>query len=396
MRIGVLTYHRVVNDGSVMQAVCLQRLLRRLGPSDTVVELIDLAPTASRFRLRPWITRRPPFLRWREAGKAWLMWRWLERHCAISSRSLVTDDAEAGAGFVDSLGYDAVVVGSDTVFEIRRDGYAPPVPNYYYRPTTTSRPIGFAVSADPLTESARRSVLDEADLREALSDALADFEVLAARDGATEEFLASLCVGSERVERVPDPTLLEDFRDLLDVPEVSDRPLAGVAVANAALRERLLAELRTLGYETVSLLGAGLADRSTPLGVAQRIGTFAALDVLLTDRFHGSIFALKHGRAAVLFLEDATKWPDATSKGRELYDSLGLGSRVRSIDPETADAAELVRAARSPHDPAAVTDAIAGLAERARPVLKRVASLLRERAEQADRRHQDPNRPQER
>lgn len=43
MKIGILTYHRMVNDGSVMQAYCLFQLLRRFIP-EAFIEIIDYRP----------------------------------------------------------------------------------------------------------------------------------------------------------------------------------------------------------------------------------------------------------------------------------------------------------------------------------------------------------------
>ena len=46
MRIGLLTYHHVVNIGSVLQAYCAWRLLTQLYPKARV-EIIDHVPAVS-------------------------------------------------------------------------------------------------------------------------------------------------------------------------------------------------------------------------------------------------------------------------------------------------------------------------------------------------------------
>ena len=44
-RIGLLTYHRSVNDGSIMQAWCLYQLLQRELPGARV-EIVDYMPSS--------------------------------------------------------------------------------------------------------------------------------------------------------------------------------------------------------------------------------------------------------------------------------------------------------------------------------------------------------------
>jgi hypothetical protein len=46
---------------------------------------------------------------------------------------------------------------------------------------------------------------------------------------------------------------------------------------------------------------------------------------MVTDRFHGSIFALKLGHVPVIFLENISKYPhDIIGKGRDLFRRLEI------------------------------------------------------------------------
>lgn len=52
------------------------------------------------------------------------------------------------------------------------------------------------------------------------------------------------------------------------------------------------------------------------------------LDFLISDRFHSSIFTLKLAGAPVVFIESSAKWPDPNSKGRDLFERIGIQNMV--------------------------------------------------------------------
>ena len=54
----------------------------------------------------------------------------------------------------------------------------------------------------------------------------------------------------------------------------------------------------------------------------------ACLNILITDRFHASIFTVLQGDAPVFFYEDPEKWKYQNSKGRDLFKLLGVDFMV--------------------------------------------------------------------
>jgi len=340
-RIGLLTYHRSVNDGSIMQAYCLHHLLRRELPGARI-EIIDYMPASlhRRHRRLALYDLHPPFFNPRYVWTYHNQNAFLRRHCRFSRRRLISDDLGEAQRFIAALGYDAVVVGSDNAWEIER---LPEPPNAYFRPSPGVPSLAFAVSADPVPAADGRWRARAAELKQALDS----FQVITVRDEATRGFLESLGVDRSRIGHLPDPTLLWDFGDHLGEPEdlgSGKGPLAALATS-PRLARALHPHLAGAGFEVVSLMGARQLEGALAppqfATIEERLGLYPSFDATITDRFHMTIFALKHGRGPVIFLEDVARWPRPNSKGRDLLARLGLQKMVWRVDARDASPHEL-------------------------------------------------------
>jgi hypothetical protein len=324
VKIGILTFHRTANDGSVLQNWCLHNVLKSLAPS-AGVETIDLRDSGrERKEFRRLLSRKLPFLQVQPLVKMIGLRRFVRQSLPLSP-TCVTGSLETARRFVASQNYGAVVSGSDTVWQLEKIGDAEP-PHVYYQPGFTGfKKIAFAVSADPVGDV---SILADARRREALLAAAADFDFIGVRDKPTMEMLAQLGIPRERLEFTPDPTILCDFSALVDTPRprTDARPVAGVALSSGALARSVTEILLARGWTVINHLGAAPPGaQSLPGGetIGQRLGRFAGQDLLVTDRFHSSIFTLKLGKAPVVFVESPGKWGEPHSKGRDLFDRLG-------------------------------------------------------------------------
>lgn len=337
-RIGLLTYHRSVNDGSIMQAYCLYQLLSREFP-DALVEIIDYIPASlHRRHMRLALYNfRPPFFNPRYVWTYFNQTAFLRRACRLSSKRLISDDLAKTQRFIAALEYDAIVVGSDNAWELDR---IPQPPNAYYRPSLTVPTFAFAVSADPVVGT--RMIPSQG--LAALRSALEAFRVITVRDQATHALLESMGIAAERIGYLPDPTLLWDFRRHLGKRVLSKpgvRPRAGLAVSPRVAR-LLQPHLMAAGFDVVSLMGSrqlkGAISPPSFSRIEDRLALYASLDAMFSDRFHMSIFALKHGCGPVVFLEDSARWQQPNSKGRDLLTRLGLGEMVWRIDDDNVSA----------------------------------------------------------
>ncbi|MDD3654574.1 MAG: polysaccharide pyruvyl transferase family protein [Desulfotomaculaceae bacterium] len=328
MKIGILTYHRVVNDGSILQAYCGQKALSRQFP-DARVEIIDYCPAKLWWtEHRKIIGKRPPFFRPKMLAKIKSVNRFIKDYLVLSPKSCSTDDLPKAVNFIEEQNYDAVFVGSDTVWEARNSRYAPHPPNIYYLPGLNSiKKISYAASADPLHSE---FIANQKQLA-SIASHIKNFDYITVRDKTTKNYLIQLGVAPEDIHFMPDPTLQYDFNELVQKPQINkQRPWAGVGYGGA-VKKAAIAQLKQKGYDIIDLGNFTLNGKPIP-GAAQsvniRLGVFPMLDFLITDRFHSSILTVKLAEAPVVFVESSQKWPDPNSKGRDLFQRVGIEPMV--------------------------------------------------------------------
>lgn len=332
MKIGILTLHRAVNDGAILQAYCLEQLLQASLPY-AKVELIDYRPwRLEKFEYRCLLGRRFPFVNWHRWAKRRTLYAFISQYCALSPTKCITDNLDDAQHFIVKQKYDAIVVGSDIVWQVRRKRSAVPLaPNIYFLPGISgAKKIAFAASAD----RSDITFLSEEIQRTRLLRSIRDFDFISIRDKAAQGLLLQL--GMEEVEfyHMPDPTILWDFSPIIDKPDgllLSDKRVAGVAVASPSIKAQVTQLMLSRGYQVINLLGPkskGQISLPVRYSLNQRLGVYPLLDLMVTDRFHGSIFTLKLSDAPVIFVEIAAAYPEGLSKGRDLFYRLGIEEMV--------------------------------------------------------------------
>ena len=341
-KIGILTYHHVINWGSVLQAYCLQKFLEKLSPNSQI-EIIDYIPKTSfeYSQQRLYSSPKTRFWQRRKKNNTYLKKynmckNFLDKHCQISKNSFCSDSLEEGKKFLVEQGYDAVLVGSDTVFQLgpnfgNKYIAAPQAPNLYFLPFTAPfKKIAFAVSVNPFDPSMLES-LDKEKTREAINQ----FEIIWYRDEATKQALEMIGVNTETMEFMPDPTLLTDFELLIDskehhAPKYNTSKLAAVAVGNGKLAEEIITTLTNQGYQTLNLLSGSnniskSRLKSTEISsVEEYIDLHRQFDLVITDRFHSSIITLVVGNCPIIGIEETNRYPEPNSKLRDLYQRIEI------------------------------------------------------------------------
>lgn len=343
-KIGILTYHHVANWGSALQAVCIYKLLRKVYP-DAIVEIIDYVPQTS-FTYNKKNLHRKKFGLPLKNERFYNRWQrcneFLKEHSIFSKDRLITDDLSAGRDFLERQNYDAIFVGSDTVFQLgpysgNKYIAAPQAPNVYFLPFSSRvKKIGFAASVDPFRPEQLKN-LDAS----ALSEHLNDFAHIFFRDKTTQDVLKSLGVASERISYIPDPSLMIDFDVFAKDPAgLPGGNLAGVAIGNSKLAAEVAATLTLMNYKPLDLLGGtGLSDKSVVRvkSVEEFMGLHRKLRLLVTDRFHGSIKALVIGNCPVIGIEEVSKYPLPNSKLRDLFGRIGIEEMLVRYEGQTVN-----------------------------------------------------------
>ena len=328
--VGILTFHRCINYGSYWQARCLAEGLEARGLS---VELLDhdcaeVRRSEYRCALRPTLPEPTP-ARHRAAYKAKA--RAFEPAFAdlpLSRRFSLHDASDLPA-------YDAVVVGSDEVWNLAHPWYSHK-PLFYGEGLKTGRLASYAAS---FGNHDAANGLDSF-----WSDKLARFSAISVRD-YNSRALVSDALGQEP-PLVLDPCL--QFADRIPRdPAEEERPYALVyghgfpdwlgATARAWAASRGLA-LLSVGY------GCDFADEERigvgPLDFARLV---AGSQAVITNFFHGCVFALVMGKPFVV-----TPTPYRLNKVRDLTAKLAADRHLLREAPDPATFAALLASAPEP------------------------------------------------
>ncbi|MCF8095357.1 MAG: polysaccharide pyruvyl transferase family protein [Desulfobacteraceae bacterium] len=350
MKIGILTFHREINDGSVLQAFCLQQFLSEQLPGDHI-EIIDYMPQHVR-RKRRWfrLAKRPPFYAFNRSKyyKKKSLDAILKQKLKLSNPLKLSDDCQEALQALEAKGYDAIIVGSDTVWDTRPNAGAPQAPNLFFLPgMNAAKKIAFAASMDKGgPRHVSRPVWQE------LIQYMNNFDYISVRDQATLQYLKDSGIKEERLNFMPDPTLLYDFSDIAAPPAefaAKAEKLAGVAVSSHKLKQEATAQLISQGYTVINLLGAAIdtqIETNPTWTYGQRLGVYASLSYMVTDRFHGSILTLKQTDSPVMLVEPDYFYPEKNSKGRDLFNRLGLGAMVWRYESEKPAPDDLIESFR--------------------------------------------------
>jgi hypothetical protein len=195
MRIGVLTFHAGPNHGAFLQVTSLLACLRHLGHQ---AEVIDYASPSLRRdeQFRPWIYRRPARLLFE-----------LRKRLAFGAdrKSLACSRPFRSYADIDTRSYDAVVVGSDVVwnFETDRLGRDPVYAGVFAEPFHGRR-IAYAPSIGRMDPAYVPP--------DTIISGIRRFDHLSVRDEASRRWLRDVC--QLDAELVVDPTWLPPAREL--------------------------------------------------------------------------------------------------------------------------------------------------------------------------------------
>jgi len=347
MRIGILTFHGSANYGSVMQAYCAQQFLKHYCP-ESDVEIIDCVPKKMYVsRLRKCL-RKNPFI-------SYSNWRTLRKvksfrndFLRLSSKSIITDDLCEATRFIDELEYDVICVGSDTVWRVCENEYSPTAPNIYFLPKNTrQRKIALAVSCDGTDEK----LIKQKERMHKLRDYVEDFDYISVRDVAAFDYLRRYGIADDCIDMLPDPTVLWDFTNIVQDPiewrDLQGERVAGVSIDCPIHKQKVTRYLNSKGYTVYDLLVApqkGVVTINPANSFVQKLGFYRFIDLLVTDRFHSSLFSFRLcDNAPVVFLEREEKYPNVVSKGRDLFRKMGLKNMVIRLSNKDIDIGLLER-----------------------------------------------------
>jgi polysaccharide pyruvyl transferase WcaK-like protein len=326
MKVGVLTFHKCINYGSYWQARCMVDALRARGHE---VELLDhdcrcIRRAEVRCALQPKLPERTPRHELSIYAKKARRFVDAVADLPLSQPFSLHEPAEGGV-------YDAIVVGSDEVWNFRHPWYGSQ-PIFWGEGLRTNRLISYAASFG------NHSAWDG--IHPAWARKLARFSAISVRDQNSWELVRG---GTDR-----EPSLVLDPCLLFPTPALQKtRPGAPYALVygygfpawlkRLARRWSYMAGVRlvSVGYSNDFAHEQRIDDG--PLEFAQLMSGASAV---ITNFFHGCIFSLLCGKP----------WASAPSDYRSIKIpdlAATLGAEHRLVDSETNDS----RFARLMHTP---------------------------------------------
>ena len=323
--IGVLTYHNNENKGAILQAYCLANALKKITKMPT--EIIDYRPLSKEF-IR--LLSKNPKKSMKKISDYFLTESFLNANCNLSSKKLVTNNYEKTIRFIKKLNYDMIVVGSDVVWRIKKNGlrFSPPFPNaYFLAPSLNTIKVSYGASAD--TTSFER--LTEND-KKFLKQTLGAFNRISVRDNHTEHFLK--CLGIEEFERVPDPTLLIripsiNLTNFLESNGISlDKPILGLHEVKHPIVKKICEKYRKRGFQIVTPTTHPYVDIElfSKLDPIQYYSLYKYFDMVITSSFHSTIFSIKNNTPFIT-VDTKDVYKSFESKTHSLLEEFNLLDR---------------------------------------------------------------------
>ncbi len=356
------------NYGGFLQSYALQKAVSSVQQAECRISVLDprYLPSAPEHSLRALAgvagaLLRLKFAEARRKYGSWLSFRHMRSfYRKVASAAVWDDPAAPGAGAPGQR----YIVGSDQVWRVEYVHYGKRIPFYFldFAPESVrKRSIAYAASFGSDTWAATP------EQREECAAALRQFKAVSVREQSAVGMCREL-FGVEAVQ-MPDPTLLsgcEDYNKLI-ASERTSRPKGGY-IASYVLDEsegsrRAQSEVsRSLGLP-LQHMAALSGSRRRPrirLSVPQWLRYLRDADYILTDSFHGCIFAMIFNRPFVCL--------GNAHRGSSRFDTL-----FSTFQPESrmaASPAEALEVLRRPVDWDAVNAILAKERERGMQFLR--------------------------
>ena len=316
MKIGILTYHRSINYGAFLQAYALQKYVQRIMGTSATVELIDYHSKKAHDAYLSVLKHEG---RW-DVQKIYQYIQFVRCvNCLPKSKNkLISDDLAKIQNFFKKEAYDLIIVGSDEIWKVNgMRGF----PNAYW----VSFDLGKTIKASYAASSRNEIGMLKDRQKEYMRDALQQFSYIGVRDRITEGLVNNLNTSIESALNC-DPTFLYAFKYDKDTYRkkfkkkyriAENKKMIGIMIPDDKLCDRIKQKYGK-AYVVISVLDKLATADYNLLGLTpfEWVKTIGIMDMLVTNRFHGTVFAIKN-HVPFLSVDDY----DAIDKSK-IYDLL--------------------------------------------------------------------------
>lgn len=277
MKIGILTWYSACNYGARAHSYALRKTVESLGHECIMVAF---RPTnEKRVNFRSNVGKNHIYLHPHRMIKAYLRCQNFEKQISMNP---VSTQVYLGAD-IDKLGLDLLILGSDEIFNVAHPTFDP----IYYGVGVKEVPIiTYAPSSGQYDVNSNLSE----DIKKSLERILA----LSARDQHTVDLIYNNI--NKKAEIVADPTILYDFETECVKPKWSKYLLVYAFDSWDEYKNEIKKFAHDKNLKVLSLGQHRMwADVNYDLAtVPEWFGAFKYADYVITDSFHGSVFATKY------------------------------------------------------------------------------------------------------
>ena len=302
IRIGILTWYYAMNHGARAHTYALLHTLRKMGYE---AEIIAYKPWRSYKDIeRYWfVTRNIPLML--EKFKYRLSFKLTEKDYKFLSRKV------RSAKEIDNLGYDLIILGSDEIFNIKHLITSKDYTYFGVGIEKTSM-ITYAVSCGQSEEKVQWPM--------EVINSVKRIKALSVRDVNSQRIIEANT--GRKAELVLDPTLLFDFSSLADKDwSYRDYILIYAFGFIDDYKEQIINYAKEYSKKIICV-GNKYEWADVNIKYPSQYQWYAAFEhasLVITNSFHGTIFALKNNKPFVIIFMD-----DKVTKISNLLEQLGI------------------------------------------------------------------------
>lgn len=299
MKILVITFSRGLNPGTFMQAYGVRTGLLKIFPDAEInyLSFPDFKWDKGKRGKKDFIGH--VLLQKAFAAYRLLKYRKLEKKVFAYTPTIDLFDYDVNEAKAILQNSDLAVVGSDTILEKVTGNSQQLGLNWGSSELCKAPHLFFAASASPANFS------DDKQLLERLKGIAEKFIYIGLRDGLTLDLFKNKMKVNVPVYKQPDPSYYLDINEF-QLPEYYVRKLKRGKIAfynfspNFPYRKELADLIRKKGYTVVSSVYNPYADiRIDTIGPKEWAGIFRHCNIIITERFHDSLFALRNCKPVI-------------------------------------------------------------------------------------------------
>ena len=328
-RVGILTYHRAMNYGALLQAYALQEKIKELGAQCNIIDYRNIILENNNRKLTLFSCRKFKelilfILRGRAYNHKLQKFRAFgEKYFNLSAPCLRIDDVRR-----ISPGYDEFICGSDQVWNHKINGFDETYYLNFLDDQTKKNSYAASFGFKQIPE----------EYRERYKSLLENYNKLSVRERQGAEIIKDLLGYAPQI--VLDPTMLLTEERWLEIIKPYQYPKKYILVYCFSHEDKVIALAKKIakktGYDVISIL-----KPYTPhLGVKYEIklapdeflGLFVGAEYIVTNSFHGTAFSIIFNKQ--FFTEFLPEELNVNSRLEDILELFGLKDRIiKSDDP---------------------------------------------------------------